>query len=493
MPIALRRLALVSSVALAAALAAAAAPASAQYFYLDVDGDGKNLNENLEWPPPTDTTTVDVYVVTDKNMDGTSALCESGDAPLDLWYYTLNIVGNGDAFEVVGVESQIPGMVALFPPFLKPYGITVGYSIGTRLPPGTYFLLRLKVVFARSGYCPNMTIVSSSCYSLPGVGTEFGSDCAGLDGDFIFPIQGLGFGFCTDPPNRRPTVVAPAETSVVEGQPITFPVTVTDPECGGSYLFSFFTEGIPSGASCTGLSSFVYGQATATFSWTPTKGQAGSYSAIFTAHDPDTWNWWIPPDVSDTTHIVVEPTLSANQAPTARSGGPYSGRRGVPIEFHGAASIDPDGDALTYAWVFGDGATATGATATHSFANGGVFDVTLTVTDRGGLTSTDRTTATIAPRGGLGRLIAWIAPNPMTPRSRLAFTTTRDGYASARLFDVRGRLVAAPFEVSWLSAGDHVVPSVAGNGMASLRSGVYFLQLTTEHDGAETRRVTVLR
>jgi hypothetical protein len=37
-----------------------------------------------------------------------------------------------------------------------------------------------------------------------------------------------------------------------------------------------------------------------------------------------------------------------------------------------------------YAWSFGDGTTATGASVVHSFANAGYYDVTLTVTDRGG-------------------------------------------------------------------------------------------------------------
>ena len=49
--------------------------------------------------------------------------------------------------------------------------------------------------------------------------------------------------------------------------------------------------------------------------------------------------------------------------------------------FDAAPSTDADGDALTYAWSFGDGATATGRTVTHAYAASGSYAVTLTVGD----------------------------------------------------------------------------------------------------------------
>ncbi len=51
------------------------------------------------------------------------------------------------------------------------------------------------------------------------------------------------------------------------------------------------------------------------------------------------------------------------------------------IAFDGNGSSDPDADALTYAWDFGDGSTGTGAAPTHAYATVGTFTVTLVVND----------------------------------------------------------------------------------------------------------------
>lgn len=55
-----------------------------------------------------------------------------------------------------------------------------------------------------------------------------------------------------------------------------------------------------------------------------------------------------------------------------------------PCSFDGTSSSDPDGDALTYAWDFGDGGMSTGATPSHTYGSTGSFDVTLTVDDGNG-------------------------------------------------------------------------------------------------------------
>jgi PKD repeat protein len=67
---------------------------------------------------------------------------------------------------------------------------------------------------------------------------------------------------------------------------------------------------------------------------------------------------------------------------------PPAGAPGETLGFDSAGSVDPDGDPVSYAWSFGDGAEATGATASHAYAAEGAFAPTLTATDATGLSAT---------------------------------------------------------------------------------------------------------
>jgi PKD repeat protein len=85
-----------------------------------------------------------------------------------------------------------------------------------------------------------------------------------------------------------------------------------------------------------------------------------------------------------------------NQPPVANPNGPYSGSEGSAVTFDGSGSSDPDGGALTYNWDFGDSNTGTGASPSHTYADDGIYNVCLTVTDPGGLSDSDCTSADIA-------------------------------------------------------------------------------------------------
>jgi PKD repeat protein len=67
--------------------------------------------------------------------------------------------------------------------------------------------------------------------------------------------------------------------------------------------------------------------------------------------------------------------------------------------FDGTASRDPDGSISQYQWNFGDGGSATGATASHTFAAGASYPVTLTVTDNLGATGSVTHTVTASTAG----------------------------------------------------------------------------------------------
>jgi PKD repeat protein len=67
------------------------------------------------------------------------------------------------------------------------------------------------------------------------------------------------------------------------------------------------------------------------------------------------------------------------------------------VMFDATGSIDPEGGALKFDWDFGDGTTApnAGPTPSHAYTSPGVFNVTVTVTDPAGKSSTCGTTVTV--------------------------------------------------------------------------------------------------
>lgn len=62
---------------------------------------------------------------------------------------------------------------------------------------------------------------------------------------------------------------------------------------------------------------------------------------------------------------------------------------GLACNFDGSASSDSDGTIVSYQWVFGDGATASGLTAGHTYAAAGQYNVSLSVTDNLGASDSD--------------------------------------------------------------------------------------------------------
>ncbi|GGP07698.1 glycosyl hydrolase [Nonomuraea glycinis] len=76
-----------------------------------------------------------------------------------------------------------------------------------------------------------------------------------------------------------------------------------------------------------------------------------------------------------------------NRAPVAvASATPTSGQAPLTVAFSSAGTSDPDGDAITYAWTFGDGGTSTAANPTHTYTTNGTYTATLTVRDATGAT-----------------------------------------------------------------------------------------------------------
>lgn len=84
---------------------------------------------------------------------------------------------------------------------------------------------------------------------------------------------------------------------------------------------------------------------------------------------------------------IMITVVADNVPPICDAGGPYVGSAGVPLEFDGSNSVDPDGEIVSWVWDFGDGNTGTGMTPIHIYEEDGTYNVSLCVIDDGGLES----------------------------------------------------------------------------------------------------------
>jgi hypothetical protein len=122
----------------------------------------------------------------------------------------------------------------------------------------------------------------------------------------------------------------------------------------------------------------------------PTDAPFGTLGEVYTClscHEVDT--------SSGSNEFIVERDCRVchgpgNQSPIADPGGPYVSSVRRPLWFDATGSVDPDGTIVFYDWDFGDGTIAlnAGLTPSHAYTAAGQYEVTLTVTDDGGLTDT---------------------------------------------------------------------------------------------------------
>ncbi|MFC4406579.1 PKD domain-containing protein [Haloarchaeobius iranensis] len=106
------------------------------------------------------------------------------------------------------------------------------------------------------------------------------------------------------------------------------------------------------------------------------------------------------------------PTYDASGTPPTASftASPSSPTTRDTLSVDASGSTDSDGTIASYEWEFGDGTTATGQTASHSYGQPGTYTVTLTATDDDGLTDSTTRTVTVRPAA----LLTAVQPNPDT-------------------------------------------------------------------------------
>ncbi|WP_345481944.1 PKD domain-containing protein [Amnibacterium soli] len=126
---------------------------------------------------------------------------------------------------------------------------------------------------------------------------------------------------------------------------------------------------------------FGDGTSAATATATHTYDAAGTYAVKLTVTD----------DGGLTDSVIRSTTVKApNAAPSASF---TAAADAATVSVDASGSKDPDGTIASYAWDFGDGGTATGASTKHTYAKSGSYDVALVVTDDAG--ASDRSTKTV--------------------------------------------------------------------------------------------------
>ncbi len=94
------------------------------------------------------------------------------------------------------------------------------------------------------------------------------------------------------------------------------------------------------------------------------------------------------------------------------------------VAVDGSASYDPAGQPLTYAWTFGDGGTATGVAATHTYASDGSYLITLRVTDTDGMYDEDTLLVSVAAKPNTPPVLDPIGDKTVDEMTLLTFTAT---------------------------------------------------------------------
>lgn len=253
----------------------------------------------------------------------------------------------------------------------------------------------------------------------------------------------------TDPPPNVP----PVAMFVHEAQHLAVLVDASQSEDEDGQIVAYMWD-FGDGESATGLTA------------THTYAEAGTYTITLTVTDDDGDNTSTSSDVT-----VTEPP--ANVAPVAAF---TLAASDLTVAVDGADSYDPDGTIASYAWSFGDGGSAEGQQATHTYAEAGHYTVTLTVTDDDGESSSVTDEVTV------------VAPAANEPPTA-SFTTITSGLTltvdASGSEDPDGVIE----EYSW-SFGDGESAAGAIVSHTYEAPGTYDVELTvTDDDGATDSRV----
>lgn len=171
---------------------------------------------------------------------------------------------------------------------------------------------------------------------------------------------------------------------------------------------------------------------------------------------------------------------TGNPPVATASATPAAGTVPLPVNFSSAGSYDPDGDAISYDWDFGDGtAHSAEANPSHTYATAGSFTATLSVTDANG----NRSLAQVSVRADA------VLPSVRVDNITLVASTSKRGTkvsATVLVTDGNGKPVSgAQVSGSWSGLLSGTASATSDrNGLAK------FTSPTTKSKGTLTFTVT---
>ena len=373
-----------------------AAPASAQYMFLDTNGDAVHTSADV-MSPNGEQTSADIYLITNQNRNGTTAVCNDGSGTaLTINSYVVNLLASGGSVNYSGFTNAVSSFTIVAQPLLSnSTEFTVGYASGIALDPGKYKLGTVTLT-ANSGAASLNFATSTSLGPNP---TLFGTSCLGVEFDNTHvlgvewnDVDGLA---SSAGGNSNPVLIAPSTINATEGAAIT-PVTVTVTDADAADVLTITASGVPNGLTLN--STPATSPNTATLSGIPSFSTQGTHTITFYFSDG------VNATDSTTTTITIQNT---DRAPVVTAPTTVSGNVGSEISVVVAAT-DPDEDfivilsgaPLPEGATFTAGAGNTGGTLTWTPTAGqeGSYDIIFTATN--GQSGSATTHINVGPTGG---------------------------------------------------------------------------------------------